>query len=299
MIEFNLKEYLHARRELIDKALDDLLPNESTVSGKVMEAMRYSVMAGGKRVRPILLLAGAEAAGGDPDTLLPAACALECIHTYSLIHDDLPAMDDDDLRRGRKTCHIVYGEAMAILAGDGLLTLAFELMASENMRRTLPAERLNRAIFMLAEAAGVFGMVGGQTADILMEGKPVDADTLRFIHARKTGALLRVSVEMGGYLAGADKEAARSLNKYGTSLGLAFQVVDDLLDIEGDEAVTGKPVGSDEKNMKATYPALYGIEKTRKMAEDLLADSLAAISSFGKEADPLRAIANYVVTRKR
>jgi geranylgeranyl diphosphate synthase type II len=299
MENFDLKQYLAVRRKQIDDALERFLPSEASLSGKVMEAMRYSVMAGGKRVRPILLLAGAEAVGCDTEKLLPAACALECIHTYSLIHDDLPAMDDDELRRGRKTCHVVFGEAIAILAGDGLLTLAFELMTSESLRSSFDPAVLNKAISMLAQAAGVFGMVGGQTADILMEGKPVDADTLRFIHRRKTGALLRVSVELGGYLGGGSEKEVASLAQYGTSIGLAFQVVDDLLDIEGDEVLTGKPVGSDEKNAKATYPALYGLERTKEMAKELLQESLDALEIFGSEAEPLRAIANYVVTRKR
>lgn len=299
MKNFDLKNYLSNKRKIIDTALEETLPRESTLSGKVMEAMRYSLMAGGKRVRPVLLLAGAEAVGGNEEDLLPAACALECIHTYSLIHDDLPAMDDDDLRRGRKTCHIVYGEAIAVLAGDGLLTYAFELMGADQMREAVGPDRLNRAIAILAQAAGVFGMVGGQTADILMEGKSVDAETLQFIHRRKTGALLRASVELGGYLGGGSAEQLDALRRYGVSLGHAFQVVDDLLDVEGDQSITGKPVGSDEKNLKATYPALFGIEKTRQMAKELLKESLDALDSFEESAEPLRAIANYVVTRNR
>ncbi len=264
-----------------------------------MEAMRYSIMAGGKRVRPILLMAGAEAVGGHADRLLPAACALECLHTYSLIHDDLPAMDDDDLRRGRATCHKVYGEAIAILAGDGLLNYSFELLSSMEMREAVDPALLNETISIFGRAAGVFGMIGGQTADILFEGKPIDAETLAFIHSHKTGALLAVSVEMGAVLGNADPEQRQALKEFGKALGLTFQIVDDILDIVGDEKIIGKPIGSDTKNKKATYPALFGLEAARSKAEDLLDQALAALSDFDHKADPLRAIARYVVERNR
>ena len=261
--------------------------------------MRYSVTAGGKRVRPILFLGGVQAVGGNQEALLPVACALECIHTYSLIHDDLPAMDNDDLRRGKPTCHKVYGEAIAILAGDGLLTYAFELMSRPELREKTSLSLLSEAISVLARASGVFGMVGGQTVDILMEGQSVDPETLSFMHSCKTGALIQASVEMGGLLGQGNNEDIDHLKRYGSYLGLAFQVIDDLLDVEGDQELIGKPVGSDDKNQKATYPALFGIKETKKKAQELLEKALSELRVFGETADPLRAIARYVVERDR
>ena len=299
MKDFPLKDYIQKRKEIVDSHLDVLLPRPDGPSGKVVEAMRYSMSAGGKRVRPILMMAACEAVGGDFNPIMPAACAMECVHTYSLIHDDLPAMDNDDLRRGKPTCHKVFGEAVAILAGDALLTYAFELMTHPEMLSQVDGSRVNRAIHVFARAAGVSGMVGGQTADILFEGKPIDAKTLDYIHRHKTGALIRASVEMGALLGGGELQQVERLSKYGTALGLAFQVVDDLLDVVGDEEKLGKPVGSDERNKKATYPALFGLEETRKRAEDLKNEALENLSDFGSEADPLRAIAIYVVERDR
>jgi geranylgeranyl diphosphate synthase type II len=296
---FDLITYLKRQQKIIDTALDRWLPIPQGPSSQVAEAMRYSVMAGGKRVRPILFLAGAQAVNGDQEALLPVACAIECIHTYSLIHDDLPAMDNDDLRRGKPTCHKVYGEAIAVLAGDGLLTYAFELMCRPESREKISLSLLTEAIFILARAAGVSGMVGGQTADILMEGQSIDPETLSFMHSCKTGALIQASVEMGGLLGKGSHEEIYHLKRYGRSLGLAFQIIDDLLDVEGDQEVIGKPVGSDDKNQKATYPALFGIEETKKKAQELLAEALSELTSFDKTADPLRAIARYVVERDR
>ena len=299
MNNFPLKDYIQKRKEIVDSNLDVFLPKPQGPSGKVVEAMRYSLSAGGKRVRPILMMAACEAVGGDFNPIMPAACAMECVHTYSLIHDDLPAMDDDDLRRGKPTCHKVFGEAVAILAGDALLTYAFELMTHPEMLTQLDGGLVNRAIHVFARAAGVSGMVGGQTADVLFEGKPIDAQTLDYIHRHKTGALIRASVEMGALLGGGGPQQVERLSRYGTALGLAFQVVDDLLDVVGDEEKLGKPVGSDERNRKATYPALFGLEETRKRAEELKNEALENLSSFGPEADPLRAIAIYVVERDR
>ena len=299
MNNFPLKDYIQKRKEIVDSNLDVFLPKPQGPSGKVVEAMRYSLSAGGKRVRPILMMAACEAVGGDFNPIMPAACAMECVHTYSLIHDDLPAMDDDDLRRGKPTCHKVFGEAVAILAGDALLTYAFELMTHPEMLTQLDGGLVNRAIHVFARAAGVSGMVGGQTADVLFEGKPIDAQTLDYIHRHKTGALIRASVEMGALLGGGAAQQVERLSRYGTALGLAFQVVDDLLDVVGDEEKLGKPVGSDERNRKATYPALFGLEETRKRAEELKNEALENLSSFGPEADPLRAIAIYVVERDR
>ncbi len=261
--------------------------------------MRYSLSAGGKRVRPILMMAACEAVGGDFKSILPAACAMECVHTYSLIHDDLPAMDNDDLRRGKPTCHKVFGEAVAILAGDGLLTYAFELMTHPDLLSRVDSATVNQAVSIFARAAGVHGMVGGQTADVLFEGRPIDADILSYIHRHKTGALIRASVEMGALLGNGDSGEVERLSRYGTALGLAFQVIDDLLDVVGDEDKIGKPVGSDERNMKATYPALFGLEETRKRALELKDEALGNLAEFGPEAEPLRAIAIYVVERDR
>jgi len=295
----DLSTYLKRQQDLINSALNKWLPKPHGPSGSVVDAMRYSLMSGGKRVRPILLLAGAQAVRGDQKALLPAACALECIHTYSLIHDDLPAMDDDDLRRGRPTCHKVYGEAVAILAGDGLLTYAFELICKPELTQNISPHLLGKANFLLARAAGISGMVGGQTADILMEGRPVDAETLSFIHSHKTGALIGASVEIGGLLGKGNDEELYHLKKYGESLGLAFQIKDDLLDVEGDQEILGKPVGSDDRNQKATYPALFGLKKKKKKAQELLKQALSELKIFDESAEPLRAIARYVVERDR
>jgi len=275
-----------------------MLPAEGPFAAHI-EAMRYSLFAGGKRVRPILCIASCEAVGGDSKDVLPAAIALECIHTYSLIHDDLPAMDDDELRRGRPTCHKKFGEAIAILAGDGLLTYAFELMTHPSSLQEQNPTLVSRAIQILARAAGVHGMVGGQTADILMEGKDVDGHVLNYIHEKKTGALIEASVELGGVLAGAPDSDISRLKNYGKALGLAFQIVDDILDIEGDEKVIGKPVGSDLKKSKATYPAIHGLDAAKKRALSLRDQALEALESFDEKAEPLRAIAKYVVDRNR
>ncbi|MGC8736672.1 MAG: polyprenyl synthetase family protein [Dissulfurimicrobium sp.] len=295
----SLETYLKKQISKIDSALERLLPIETGLSGPVFEAMRYSLMAGGKRLRPILLLAGAEAVGGNAADFIPFACAIECIHTYSLIHDDLPSMDDDDLRRGRPTCHKVFGEAVAILAGDGLLTFAFELMSNKDLIGHIPPERANRAIFIIAKAAGPFGMVGGQTADILLEGRDADPGMLSFIHSHKTGAMIQASVEAGGILGEGTREEVEWLSRYGAALGLAFQIVDDILDIEGERAIIGKPVGSDAKKKKITYPAVFGMAEAKRKAVILLDEALSAIAHFDEKAEPLRALARYVVERDR
>jgi len=296
---FDLSIYLKKQQEIINSALDKWLPLPHGPSGPVVDAIRYSLMSGGKRIRPILLIAAAGATGGDQKALLPAACAFECIHTYSLIHDDLPAMDNDDLRRGRPTCHKVYGEAIAILAGDGLLTYAFELMCKPELTQNISPLLLKDAVFLLAKAAGVSGMVGGQTADILMEGQPVDAEALSFIHSHKTGSLIQTSVEIGGLLGKASDEELYHLKRYGESLGLAFQIKDDLLDVEGDQEILGKPVGSDNRNFKATYPALFGLKETKRRAQELLEKALSELECFDDRAEPLRSIARYIIKRDR
>ena len=297
-VEFDLKGYIDRERSVIDEEMRRWLPDPEPPTATLFEAMEYSAMSGGKRLRPILVRAAARAVGGDPDAVLPAACAIEFIHTYSLIHDDLPAMDDDDLRRGRPTLHKVYGEAMAILAGDALLTLAFQVMASPWPQEPTASAR-RQATEILARAAGPLGMVGGQVADILYEGAEIDLELLRFIHRRKTGALITAALLMGGVLAGGSEAQLERLERYGMAAGHAFQVVDDILDVEGDTAILGKQVGSDEARGKSTYPSLMGLEASRQKARELVAQAQEAVAPFGEAAAPLRAIADYIVTRRR
>jgi geranylgeranyl diphosphate synthase type II len=255
--------------------------------------MRYSVLAPGKRLRPILALASAEAVGGDWNSVVPAACALECIHAFSLIHDDLPCMDDDEYRRGRPTNHVVFGEAMALLAGDALL--AFEMLASN--AADLAPERVARAVTMVARASGTWGMVGGQVVDMQSQGKDTDPETLQYIHAHKTGALLTASSCLGALLVGAQEARLAELKSFGERIGLAFQITDDVLDVVGDEDRIGKRPGSDAKHDKATYPKLYGLDESVLRARRESDKAIEALASFGAEADPLRALAGFVVER--
>ena len=297
MSAFDLQAYLTERRALVEAALERFLPPEDTPPPTVHRAMRYSVMAGGKRLRPILVIAGAEAVGGTPETVMPTACALELIHTYSLIHDDLPAMDDDDYRRGRLTNHKVFGEAIAILAGDALLTLAFRLVA-DNTALVNDARVLRDVVAELADAAGTSGMVGGQVVDIESEGKAITAETLEYIHRHKTAALIRASLRVGALLAGGDGKAVAAIGEAGSDLGLAFQIVDDILDVEGSLEELGKTAGSDERKQKATYPALHGLEASRRQAKMLIERVKQRLGVFGARAVPLQALADYVVERK-
>ena len=293
----NIKAYLADKRSLVDKALELLVPPAKAYPPKVFEAIRYSLFAGGKRVRPILAIASAEALGAKTAGLLPIAGALELIHTYSLIHDDLPAMDDDDLRRGRPTCHKVYGAAMAILAGDGLLNMAFESLTDPRRLKTIPAQRLVAIIREISLASGVFGMVGGQVVDMESEGKDVDLPTLDYIHTHKTGALIRASVRTGAIYAKASEKRLKALTRYGERIGLAFQIADDILDIVGSPEEIGKDVGSDLKKGKKTFPSFYGLEESRKRAEEVTNQALAALKDFDRKADHLRDLATYIVTR--
>jgi geranylgeranyl diphosphate synthase type II len=254
-------------------------------------------MAGGKRLRPILVIAGAEAVGGAAAEVMPTACALELIHTYSLIHDDLPAMDDDDYRRGRLTSHKVFGEAIAILAGDALLTLAFRLVA-DNASSVKDPRAAGDAVVELADAAGTAGMVGGQVVDIESEGKAVSAGTLEYIHLHKTAALIRASLRVGARLAGGDAAAVAAISEAGRDLGLAFQIVDDILDVEGSLEQLGKTAGSDERKQKATYPALHGLEASRREARRLVERVKTRLAGFGERGAPLGALADYVFERK-
>lgn len=265
------------------------------VPDSLADAVRYSLLGGGKRLRPLLVLTAAEACGCDYRRAMPAACAVEMIHTYSLIHDDLPAMDDDDLRRGRPTCHKVYGEALAILAGDALLTLAFEVLA----RHTNPPEAAARCCAVLAEAAGAAGMVGGQVDDLAAEQGGGTLEILESIHARKTGAMLLVSLRLGALCATADEVKTHALIEYGRRLGLAFQIADDLLDVQGDEATMGKRVKKDSDRHKLTFPAVLGVEESRRRAETLIDEACAALIPLGQRAESLEQIARYVVERNR
>lgn len=298
MSGFDLAAYLAERRQRVDDALATVLPPDETPPTSVHRAMRYSVMAGGKRLRPILVIAGAEAVGGTAETVMPTACALELIHTYSLIHDDLPAMDDDDYRRGRLTNHKVFGEAVAILAGDALLTYAFGLIAENAARVATSAAVVRDVIIEVVDAAGTRGMVGGQVVDIESEGKTVTAETLEYIHMHKTAALIRASLRVGARLAGAGAEPLAVIGDAGGSLGLAFQIVDDILDVEGTLAELGKTAGSDERKGKATYPAVHGIEASRAQARTLIARAKERLQSLGPGATSLCALADYILDRR-
>ncbi|MEW6219024.1 MAG: polyprenyl synthetase family protein [Thermodesulfobacteriota bacterium] len=293
----DLAAYLADRRALVEKALAASLPEPNGYLADHLKAMGYSLLAGGKRVRPILCLAAAEALGCPAERALPAACALEYVHTYSLIHDDLPAMDDDDLRRGRPTSHKVFGEAAAILAGDSLLTMAFEILSRP--ATPLPADQCLTQVRILARAAGPLGMVGGQAVDIASEGQPVDADTLAFIHRHKTGALITAAVQLGAVAAAADEGQFAAFTAYGQHLGLTFQIVDDILNVTSTPEELGKAVGSDAARHKATYPGLFGMEASWRKAEAAAQAAASALAGLGENAWHLRALARYVLTRKR
>jgi geranylgeranyl diphosphate synthase, type II len=302
----NLAEYLKSCRAEIDAALDTALPRPPECPAMLADAMRYSVMAGGKRLRPVLCLASAEAVGGGAEAAMTAACALEFIHTYSLIHDDLPAMDDDTMRRGRPTLHVVVGEGMAILAGDGLLTEAFALLAREPRSSTpVIAERKLRVIAVIAAAAGAAGMVGGQAIDLGCvtpgpDGQvtpPLDADGLRGMHARKTGALIRASAVAGAILGGGSDAQVDAIDAAATELGLAFQIIDDVLDVEGASADLGKTAGKDAAAGKPTYPALYGVARSREMAAEGLERARAALAAVSLSDSRLLQIGHWIIER--
>jgi geranylgeranyl diphosphate synthase type II len=294
-----LKVYLKEKKRVVDGALEKLLPKHRGPASDVVEAMRYSLFAGGKRLRPILCLAAAETVGGDAYHVLPVACALELVHTYSLIHDDLPVMDDDDLRRGKPTNHKVFGEAVALLAGDGLLTEAFRLAADAGLLGEEDAARRLRVIEIIAEAAGYRGMVGGQVVDIQSEGGEVSLPLVDFIHAHKTGALLAASVTVGAVMGGGEGHEISALNLYGQKLGLAFQISDDILDIEGDSRKMGKSAGSDERKGKLTYPAVVGLDRSKEIQREMVESAVGTLRGFDHRAEPLRQIARYVIERRR
>ena len=290
-----LKRYLIARQKEVDRALDRFLPRASVPPATIHKAMRYSLFAGGKRLRPILCLAAAEACGGKTSVALPLACAIECIHTYSLIHDDLPSMDNDDLRRGRATCHKVFGEGIAILAGDALLTIAFEIAAHTRASSRYDLREIFREI---TTAAGRRRLIAGQVADLEAEGRRINRAQLRYIHENKTAALLTASVRLGAMAANASAKQLTAITAFGRALGLAFQVIDDILDVTQTSEKLGKSAGKDVAAKKATYPAVIGLAKSRAEARRLTREAHRALESLGENAAVLRALADYLLQRE-
>jgi geranylgeranyl diphosphate synthase type II len=295
---FDLSVYLRHKSQQVNKALEEIF-HDAPPSDPIVAAMKYSIMAGGKRIRPILCLAAAEAASGESQVVLPAACALEMVHTYSLIHDDLPAMDDDDLRRGKPTSHVAFDEATAILAGDALLTLAFQVLSSVQINGEKQASGWLKVIQLISTAAGYQGMIRGQMLDMAAEGQHLTVDELKSVHALKTGALIEASLLCGAWLSNAQKFQVDTLKTYARNIGLAFQVTDDILNVEGNPKRMGKAVGTDKLREKSTYPALLGIGPSKKFAENLVSGALQALEVFDKKADPLRALATYIIERNR
>lgn len=294
----DLKKYLLEKKLQVEAGLEKYMLQPDGLLARHIESMRYSLFAGGKRIRPVLCLAVSEALHVDPAPCLSLACSLECIHTYSLIHDDLPAMDNDDLRRGKPTNHKVYGEAEAILAGDGLLTFAFELLSSPTLQGDLtPDERL-KIIHIISRAVGSRGMVGGQALDIDSEGKSIPYETLQYLHSCKTGALITAAVQTGAIIGHAAHSQFEALTSYGNQIGLAFQIVDDLLNVEGTTEQLGKAAGSDAELEKATYPAIFGLEKTHEMAREAVDGAIESLQEFDHHAEPLRELARYIYYRK-
>jgi geranylgeranyl diphosphate synthase type II len=294
--EFDLNAHLAARTDAVNRALDGFLPSEKTRPATVHKAMRYSLFAGGKRMRPAVLLAAAQACGGSERDAMPLACAVECIHTYSLIHDDLPAMDNDDFRRGKPTNHKVFGEGIAILAGDALLTQAFEIAAQCKKFPRYPHDKI---ILEIARASGSLQLVGGQVADLEGENKKLSVSELRYIHERKTSALLCCSARLGGMSANCTPAQLAALTDFGYHVGLAFQVIDDILDVTQTSEQLGKTAGKDVAEQKATYPAIVGLEKSRKIAEKLTSKAFAALKVFKGRAVALEALAEYLLKREK
>jgi len=296
---FYLKAYLSEKQAIVERALEAYFPEPEGPAFEVVRAMKYSLFAGGKRLRPILCMAGAEAVGGNETDVLPVACALELIHTYSLIHDDLPVMDDDQLRRGKPTNHMVFGEAMALLAGDGLLTEAFHLMTTSEILERMAPHGILKVIGLISRAAGYRGMVGGQAVDIQFEGKEADPSLVDFIHTHKTGAMIEASVTSGAILGGGDEKHLEAISSYGQKIGHAFQVSDDILDIEGDSKAMGKTVGSDERRKKITYPSVFGLRRAKEIQSELVDSAIESLEIFDYRAEPLREIARYIISRKQ
>ncbi|GJL57004.1 MAG: farnesyl-diphosphate synthase [Nitrospirales bacterium] len=294
----NIQDYLTQQQQKIDSFLTQVVPPGNPLAKTLYESMQYSLLGGGKRIRPILTLAAAEAVGGQSHRIMPYAAALELIHTYSLVHDDLPAMDNDDYRRGRPTNHKVYGDGLAILAGDALLTMAFELCSQPATESGIPADRQVRVMYELAVGAGHDGMVGGQVMDIQAENRDIDLLTLQTIHIYKTGKLIRAAVRIGSVLGGATQEQLENLTGYAEDIGLAFQIADDVLNMTGTREELGKDAGTDAKRGKKTYPSFYGIDGARDLAAECVSRALKRLDDFDDRADPLRALANYIVQRR-
>lgn len=290
------KTWLNTKIKKTEEYLEIYLPEKDNRQKKIYESMRYSLFAGGKRIRPVLMMETFNMFNEDEDSIMPFACALEMIHTYSLIHDDLPAMDDDDFRRGKPTNHKVYGDAMAILAGDGLLNKAFETVSQNMTIMKIPAERILKSLEILSNASGTEGMIGGQVTDMFVEERTMEY--LEYMHKLKTGALIRAACEIGATAGGATEEEISKLSDYARYLGLAFQVKDDILDFTADEEELGKPVGSDEKNAKLTYVTLVGLEESQRILEDYTTKAVASLEIFGDRAVRLREIAEYLLNRK-
>jgi geranylgeranyl diphosphate synthase type II len=296
---FDLKAYLKAKQQTVNAALDQLWDRTEPHPTRLVAAMRYSLEAGGKRLRPILCIAASEAVGGSEADVMPAACALELIHTYSLIHDDLPAMDDDDLRRGKPTSHKAFDEATAILAGDALLTAAFEILATAGREQRRDALKWLEVAYLIACAAGHSGMVQGQMMDLSAEGKEIALEDLERLHQYKTGALIEASLKTGALLGGGSSQEVAALGRYGRHIGLAFQMADDILDVEGKPEMLGKLVGSDQAHQKVTGPSLIGLEQTKVRAGELVDRALEELKIFGIRGEPLAAIARYIVEREK
>jgi len=291
------KEELKNRVNNVENLLNEYMPKVEGYQETIFDSMNYSLKAGGKRLRPILTLEACKLVGGNEKDAQPFAVAIEMIHTYSLIHDDLPALDNDDLRRGRKTNHKVYGEAMAILAGDGLLNFAYEIMLRESLNKSEP-EKYLKAINEIAKASGIYGMIGGQVVDIESEGQSIDMEKLDFIHMNKTAAIIIGCMRAGAIIGGASEEELENVTKYAKNIGLSFQIVDDILDIVGDEAKLGKKVGSDIDNEKSTYPSLIGLEKSKEIANELIAEAKTSIDNINKDSEFLNHLADYIVDRE-
>ncbi len=294
---FELKSYIAQQNKLVNEYLESIY-QKADDSLRIVQAMKYSLMAGGKRLRPILCLAAAEAVGGEAVDVLPAAGALEMIHSYSLIHDDLPAMDNDELRRGKPTCHVAFDEATAILAGDALLTLAFEILSSVQISKATDSAKWLSVIRLISRAAGYHGMIQGQMLDISSEGQQLSRCELESLHLLKTGALIEASLLSGAVLGGGNYQQIEVIERYAQNIGLAFQVADDILNVEGDPELMGKAVGTDQLRGKSTYPSILGLKESKEFAKTLVRNALQAIEFFDNKSDPLRAIATYVIERK-
>ncbi|SKC72259.1 polyprenyl synthetase family protein [Maledivibacter halophilus] len=294
----DFKSDLRERKKIVDDAIEELFKDKKGLQRIVVESMEYSMKAGGKRLRPVLLLEACKMVGGNIKDAMPFALGMEMIHTYSLIHDDLPAMDNDDYRRGKPTNHKIYGDGIAILAGDGLLNLAFETMLEKVNSNPNFFDRGIRAMHLISKASGINGMIGGQVVDLESEGKEIDIDTLDFIHNHKTSALIEASINAGAVIGGANEREYENLKTYGRSIGVAFQIVDDILDIVGDEKKLGKRIGSDEYNKKSTYPSIYGIDKSKQIASKLIEDAIESLEIFDEKAEFLRSLAKYLEVRE-